>query len=222
MVVDDVKVMKDGCQILSANEQGTDEEKENKTHAAELILNVVENLDTAINLVKIGGFKYIIKNMIGSMFVDVRSLCASIFTTAVQNNPPVQKNALEEHALEGLFSIISEEKVLKLKEQYVSCISGLVRGEFADAREKFIDFGGIGLIYSLISQFESARIVKKSLLMLSDIFHKSRDKGFENLRKEAEAIGLINAVSELAQNNQDPEIVEMAQWVLSNSVISTQ
>jgi hypothetical protein len=220
-VVDDVEVLKKGTKILEENETGSEDEQANKEHAAELIVGIIENLDTPLNLVKIDGFKHIIRCMIGSRYSSVRKLCASIFSTSVQNNPPVQKNAIENHALEGLCSIIPVEADLGLKEQYVSCLSGLVRGEFPLARENFIEGGGIKLIHGLIISFQSLRIVKKSLLMLSDILYNSMSKGDEKTKNLCQETGVLELVSQLA-NNQDHEIADMAQWVIHNSMIKTQ
>ena len=221
MVVDQTKVMINGCKILKEIEEYSDEQRTQKEEAADLILGVIENLDVAINLVQINGFKDVIKCMIGSQYPSVRKRCASIFSTAVQNNPPVQKNAIDEHALEGLYAIIPVETDLKLKEQYISCISSLVRGEFPVAREKFVEYGGLELINSIISGFESIRIVKKCLLMISDLLYNSRSKGDVKITEICKNIGLIDNVSQLV-NNSDQEIIEMAQWTIHNSLIPAQ
>lgn len=217
MIVNDVEDLKKGCKILSEFESGSAEEQLLKENAAELILNVVENPDAALNLVKIKGLKDIVKCMIGSQYSSVRKKCASIFTSAVQNNPPVQQNAIEEHALEGLYSRIQNEADLELKEQYMSCISGLVRGEFPVARDNFVELGGLQIVKEIIIAFESTRIVKKSLLMLSDMLHNSKAKGNSNVIDSCKAIGLIEIVSELI-GHDDPELVEMVNWTIHNSM----
>ena len=220
MIVDDTAVLKNGCKILSEQEIGSEEERVNKENAADLVLSVIENLDMGLNLVKINGLKDIVHCMIGSQYPSVRKLCASIFTSAVQNNPPVQRKAIEEHALEGLYSIILVEEDLRLKEQYVSCLSGIVRGDLPLGRENLVKIGGLEVIKQLILNFESPRIVKKCLLMVSDMLHGSSEEGVSVLGPCKE-IGLIDIIAQLV-NNQDPEIVEMAQWAIHNSLISTQ
>lgn len=216
IVVDDNEIMQKGAKILSELENGSPEECEQKEKAAELILQVIENLDMAKNMVKSGHFKHIIKCMIGSQYQSVRKICASIFMSAVQNNPPVQENALAEHALEGLCARINEETDLQLKEQYIACISGLVRGQYADARDKFIQMKGLDIINLLLVSGESPRIVKKCLLMLSDIIYNTRSKGNEGPTNECLNLGIFDTLNYL-MNSQDSEIVEMTQWVLHNT-----
>ncbi|OMJ88299.1 hypothetical protein SteCoe_9799 [Stentor coeruleus] len=218
VVVDDNEIMQKGVKILSELETGSPEECEQKEKAAELVLQVIENLDMAQNMVKLGYFKHIIKCMIGSQYPSVRKMCASIFTSAVQNNPIVQANALAEHALEGLCARINEETDLQLKEQYIACLSGLVRGQYSEARNQFIQMKGLDTINLLLVSGESPRIVKKCLLMLSDIIYNTRSKGNEGPTNECLNLGIFETLNYL-MNNQDKEIVEMTQWVLHNTEI---
>lgn len=220
MMVNEADILRKGSLILSELETGSEEECMRKEHSARSILETVENLDSAVNLVKIDGFKHVIRCMIGSQYPLIRKLCASIFTTSVQNNPPVQRNAILNHALDGLFAIIPEEKDLQLKEQYVSCLSGIVRGEFNEGREKFLDIGGLELIHRLLLEFQSVRIVKKTLLLLSDILHHSSSKGLDGVSQVCIESGILETVASFSAS-EDGEIVEMAKWAIHNSMMTS-
>jgi hypothetical protein len=221
MIVDDVQVLKKGSEVLALLEDGSDDLRVKKENAAELILSSIENLDCALNLVKLDGLKHVIRCMIGSTYPSVRKLCASIFTSAVQNNPSVQKNAVEHNAVEGLCERIAVETDLGLKEQYTSCVSGLVRGEFGEARQKFVEIGGLEILNGLLTGFESARIVKKCLLMLSDIFYNTRSKGDERVVEICRELGVMNTLEGL-KGNDDQEILEMVEWAKHNGTAPLQ
>lgn len=60
-------------------------------------------------MVKVGKLPDLIRAMLGSMYPQVRRRSTAIFSSAVQNNPQVQKAALEDNALEGIIARIVNE-----------------------------------------------------------------------------------------------------------------
>jgi hypothetical protein len=217
MIVDDNLILKKSSEILSTLEDGSDENRQAKEEAAELLLNPIENLDVSLNFIKLDGFKHVIHCMIGSQYPKVRKACASIFISCVQNNPPVQKYSVDHHAVEGLTSLIREETDLALKESFVGCLSSLVRGKFEEAREKFFELDGISLIYSLLLERSSPRIVKKCLLLLSDLLYHTRSCRDERMNQMMRDNGMFDLIREISREG-DLEMKEMIEMIVLNSM----
>jgi hypothetical protein len=216
LVVDDNQILKKSSEILATLEDGSEENRKAKEEAAELLLGPIENLDVSLNFVKMDGFQHVIRCMIGSQYLKVKKTCASVFASCVQNNPPVQKYAVDHHAVEGLTALIKEENDLSFKEQLVTCLSSLVRGKFAEGREKFRQLEGVQLVYSLLLERSSLRIVKKCLLMVSDLLYQTRSVGDESLSLSMTESGLFDVVREIAREG-DQEIKEMTEMIVFNS-----
>ena len=122
-------------------------------------------------MVKVGKLPDLIRAMLGSIYPEVRRRSTAIFSSALQHNPPVQKAALEENAMEGLIARIVNEEELAIKETYVGGLSALVRGEFVEAKTAFYSQNGTHLIKELLEKEESMRICKKLALLLTDLFY---------------------------------------------------
>ncbi|CAG9328096.1 unnamed protein product [Blepharisma stoltei] len=215
--VDETTVLKKATDCLSAAEEGNDEERELKEAILYDLLGVIENLEAARNLVKVGGIPHLVRCMAGSRYLSVRKLCASVFSSAVQNNPAVQEAAMNAQALDALLELVQVESDQGLQEQYFSCLSALVRGEYTLARQKFIEKDGLLLAQRVIRGTESMKITKKIVLLLSDIFHQCK------LNKEVETINLANHlgmsqdIGQLMDRN-DEELTEMAAWAINNLI----
>ena len=218
LVVDEIELMKKSSEILSRLEDGSPEDQKSKEEAAEVLLSPIENLECANNLVKIDGFKHIIRCLIGSQYLTVKKTCATIFASCVQNNPPVQQYAVDHSAVEGLTEIIKVEKDVPLKEQYVGCLSSLIRGEFLPGKERFMDAGGVEVVHGVLLARESVRIVKKCLLMLSDVLYNTRRKGSVRFTELVRDAGVIDTLQGLLEG-ADTEMSEMIQMVFYNSQV---
>lgn len=213
--VDEIEVLKRASEILSRQEMGNERELDIKLEALEEIHSLIENLEAARNLVKVGGLAHLVKCMIGSTYPEVRKKCAAIFTSAVQQNPEVQKAAQDVDALSGILGRIQCETDLLLKEQYVSALSSLVRGGVTSIIQEFLDKEGLQLILNLLSSRESLRIVKKITLLLSDLFYQDKEHNL-NILPQATHLNLIQALYNLSDLHDD-ELNEMASHALYNA-----
>lgn len=218
LIVDEIDILKKSSEILSRIEDGSPEDQKSKEDAAELLLNPIENLDCANNFIKIDGFKHVIRCLIGSQYLSVKKTCATIFSSCVQNNPPVQQYAVDHMAVEGLIELIKVEKDISLKEQLVTCLSSLVRGEFLPSKIKLMDIGGVEVINQILLDRESSRIVKKSLLMLSDVLYNTRRKGISRFSELVSNCGILDTLQGFLQG-ADIEMTDMIQMVFYNSQI---
>lgn len=213
--VDEVEVLKRASEILSHQETGNSRELDIKLEACEEIHSMIDNLEAARNLVKIGGLTHLVKCMIGSTYPEVRKKCAAIFTSAVQQNPEVQKAAQDADALTGIMERINCETDLAHKEQYVSALSSLVRGGVISITTEFLQKEGLQLIQSLLSSRESLRIVKKTTLLLSDLFYQDKVNNIGILQR-VQDLDLIQSLYNLSELN-DEELNEMTQHALFNA-----
>ena len=214
--INETQVLKTAAEALSQPE--TEERPTLKLDILGQLEDIIENLDTCKNFVKVGGIPHLVRAMIGSIHDEVRLICCQIFASGVQNNPLVQSAAIEAEAYTGLALRVCSETNLRLKALYMSCFSGLIRGENKAGREVFIANDGLQIIHQLLSQDNTEQIKKKCLLLLSDLFYYTKFEGDQRLIQAAETYGVI-AILQGLLDHSDQEITEMASRALFNATM---
>lgn len=203
--------------VLGTTETGADpEECRVKEDILQELLSIIDNPELPSNLVNSGGLDPLVHCMLGSRYPSVRKMAALVFSSAAQNNPAVQSYAHSQGVLQGLIEAIYREKSnIQTKEAYMSSLSALVRGEFQAARVDFVQRNGLELIRSVIEDFVSARIVKKSLLLTIDVFFYDHLQPELHIFEQAQTLGLPSALLSL-ETHPDMEIRHMALQALLN------
>eukprot|EP00753_Platysulcus_tardus_P012584 PLAT3455.1.p1 GENE.PLAT3455.1~~PLAT3455.1.p1 ORF type:complete len:355 (+),score=186.24 PLAT3455.1:161-1225(+) len=165
-VVDAVERMGKLMDAVKAEE--TDEEAVAAKEAAlDALLDMVDNIDTARDFVKLGGVVYLLQNL-DSASAGVAALSAEVLATLVQNNPQVQTWVMEFDSLEKLMDVVGdEERAAKVTYKSLLAISGLVR-EHEDALGQFLDNDGLLLLSACLAR-EDAKLRRRVLFMLRHI-----------------------------------------------------
>ncbi|KAL8170625.1 hypothetical protein V2J09_022429 [Rumex salicifolius] len=134
-------------------------------HALEELLILVEPIDNANDLNKLGGLEVLINELDDSEF-EIRKLSAWVIGTASQNNPVVQKQALDLGVLKKLVKMVRSDFVLEaIKALYA--ISALIRNNL-DGQQMFYTEGGDMMLQEILSNSSSdIRLCMKSLSLVS-------------------------------------------------------
>ena len=191
MCINETELLKRATEALSTAERGTDDERALKLSVLHELQDAIESLETARNFVKIGGMPHLVKAMIGSTYTEVRHVCCQIFASAVQNNPQVQKAAIDANAYQGLALRLQAETQPALKGLYVSCFSSLLRGEASYGRQALIANNGMELISEVLLNTDAMRVTKKLVLLLSDLFFNEKVAGQNEILEAARERGLL-------------------------------
>ncbi|KAG9137191.1 hypothetical protein Leryth_012020 [Lithospermum erythrorhizon] len=138
------------------------------THRAlQELLILVEPIDNAKDLNKLGGLKAVIRQLDHSD-TNIRATSAWIIGKASQNNPIVQKQVLEIGALVKLMKLVQSnltEEAIKA----LYAVSALIRNN-VDGQELFCAEDGNMLLQDILSNSSiDIRLKKKSLFLVADL-----------------------------------------------------
>ncbi|KAJ8562830.1 hypothetical protein K7X08_031282 [Anisodus acutangulus] len=140
---------------------------EHHRRALEELLVLVEHIDNAIDLQKLGGFSVLIRKLDHSE-PEIRTAAAWVLGKASQNNPIVQKQVLELGALTMLMKMMkshtTEEAVKAL-----FAISALIRNNL-NGQNLFYQKAGDMMLQEVLSNSNlDIRLHKKSLFLIADL-----------------------------------------------------
>lgn len=140
---------------------------EHHLRALEELLELVEHIDNAIDLQKLGGFNVLIR-ILNHSEPEIRTAAAWVLGKASQNNPIVQKQVLELGALTMLMKMVkshtTEEAVKAL-----FAISALIRNNL-NGQNLFYHEGGNTMLQEVLSNSNlDIRLHKKSLFLIADL-----------------------------------------------------
>ena len=204
------------CEVLSTSETGTDpQELQLKEDILHELMSIIDNPELARNFVNSGGILHLVRCMLGSRYVSVRKMSAQIFSSATQNNPDVQRDAHGLGVLQGLMEALVQETDVQTKEAYMSSLSALVRGEFEDARQDFIQRNGLSFIHDIILTPISLRIVKRSLLLVINLFYYDQLQPSLGIFDQAMSLGFVSTLMSM-ESHTDTEVRMMAIQALHN------
>lgn len=159
MTVNVIEQLEMAAQVLTTNESSEAEQVE----AIEIILDYVDNMDTANDFCKIGGLNIILPCMASSPYASVRSKSASLIAELSQNNPFSQKMLLELNVLPKLIELLSDSETSTAAIRAISCV---VRS-YEPCAAAFIDMGGLECILGCLQSDEEKLLVQSLFLMCS-------------------------------------------------------
>lgn len=157
MTVNVIEQLNMATQKLTDNSVSESEQIE----ALEIILDYVDNLDTANDFCKIGGLDIILPCMESSPYHSVRGKTALVVSELAQNNPFCQQKLLEKNALSKLIVLLSERST---EVDAIRGISSMVRN-FEPCTAAFIEIGGLECILGCL-QSEEEKLLIPSLFLL--------------------------------------------------------
>ncbi|WMV23276.1 hypothetical protein MTR67_016674 [Solanum verrucosum] len=140
---------------------------EHHLRALEELLVLVEHIDNAIDLQKLGGFSVLV-SILNHSVPEIRTAAAWVLGKASQNNPIVQKQVLELGALTMLMKMMkshtTEEAVKAL-----FAISALIRNN-VNGQSLFYQEAGDTMLQEVLSNSNlDIRLHKKSLFLIADL-----------------------------------------------------
>ncbi|KAF3661029.1 putative serine/threonine-protein kinase Aurora-3-like isoform X1 [Capsicum annuum] len=140
---------------------------EHHLRALEELLELVEPIDNAIDLQKLGGYNVLIR-ILNHSEPEIRTAAAWALGKASQNNPVVQNQVLELGALTMLMKMMNShtaEETLKA----LFAISALIRNNL-NGQKLFYQEGGDKMLQEVLSNSNlDIRLRKKSLILIADL-----------------------------------------------------
>lgn len=135
--------------------------------ALEELLLLVEPIDNANDLSKLGGLAVIVRQL-DNVEPEVRKLSAWVIGKASQNNPLVQKQVLEHGTLTKLMNMVRSNHVEEaIKALYA--VSALIRNN-ADGQQIFYAGAGDLLLQEILSNSSfDIRLRRKSVFLVGDL-----------------------------------------------------
>ncbi|KAJ9563942.1 hypothetical protein OSB04_009102 [Centaurea solstitialis] len=159
----DAKLMRTAIDDLSNSSLSL----EDRHHALEELLILVEAIDNANDLHKIGGLSLVVGELSNSD-PGIRKTCAWIVGKASQNNPVVQKQALDLGALPKLMMMVKSSFIEEaIKALYA--VSAIIRNN-PDGLKLFYSGGGDIMIQGILSSTTAdVRLQRRSVSLVADL-----------------------------------------------------
>lgn len=174
--------------------------EEDQLNALEVIESFVDNIDTADDFYKIGGFA-IIHPILNSEHEDVRAGGAKLIAELSQNNPFCQVNLLKLDVFPRLIELLSESSY-KVVCASIHAISCMIRSN-EECLKAFTDLGGLECILGCLQNENEKVHIKIGFLVssLSSEFPDIRNQfvqlnGIEYLSKFVEPVTEYNTKCE--------------------------
>lgn len=164
MTLDVVEELEKAAAVLE-NESSTESEL---LQALAVILDYVDNMDSANDFCKVGGLNVLMPHL-ASSHVTVRSKTASVVAELAQNNPFAQTHLFNRNALQQLSTLLSDNDTAANGIQAISCC---IRGN-EPALNKFIEINGLQLLIDSITGAKPDKIKVRSLFLMSAICSES-------------------------------------------------
>ncbi|GMI98114.1 hypothetical protein like AT3G51980 [Hibiscus trionum] len=140
---------------------------EDRHRALQELLILVEPIDNANDMCKLGGFGMIIRELDHSDS-DVRKISAWILGKASQNNPYVQKQVLELGALAKLMKMVNSSSADEASKAFYA-VSALIRNNVAGQQLFFAEAGDKMLQDILSSPSVDIRLRRKAVFLVGDL-----------------------------------------------------
>ncbi|XP_039042372.1 hsp70 nucleotide exchange factor FES1-like [Hibiscus syriacus] len=147
---------------------------EDRHRALEELLILVEPIDNANDMCKLGGLGVIIRELDHSDS-DVRKISAWILGKASQNNPYVQKQALELGALATLMKMVNSSSADEATKAFYA-VSALIRNNMAGQQLFFAEAGDKMLQDILSSPSVDIRLRRKAVFLVGDLVECQLEK----------------------------------------------
>ena len=134
----------------------------------EELQELLDSLDKGNTLYKLGGHLPILKIIFYSKFISNRIVALQIFSSINQNDAVIQTDSINNGALE-LVLLVKSEQNMRLKENMMSAISAMIRGENLEAKRIFIRIKGLELLEFLMTNSPSERLLNKVNTLWRDL-----------------------------------------------------
>ncbi|KAI6686784.1 hypothetical protein NL676_032697 [Syzygium grande] len=140
---------------------------EDRHRALHELLILVEPIDNANDLPKIGGLAVVIREL-DHPDPDVRKLSAWVLGKASQNNPLIQRQVLELGALAKLMKMVKSEIVEEAIKAFYA-VSALIRNNLAGQQLFYAQAGDLMLQDILSNSGIDIRLRRKAVFLVSDL-----------------------------------------------------
>ncbi|GLH13986.1 Uncharacterized protein GBIM_18445 [Gryllus bimaculatus] len=208
LTVDVVEELLKAIEVLK--EAGTLELQDDPTNcenALETISDYVDNMDTANDFHKIGGF-CIFRPCLGSAHSSLRWRAAEIIAELTQNNPYCQERILEAQLLPVLSSLVDNDPNEQVKVKALYAISCLVR-ENKKALKEFNEKNGYSVILrAMQSDIEKLKI--KSAFLLSSLCSQN-----EQIKDELCEMGFVVQLAGMVTDFHQPVLEHLLSALLN-------
>ncbi|XP_022774788.1 hsp70 nucleotide exchange factor FES1 isoform X2 [Durio zibethinus] len=140
---------------------------EDRHHALQELLILVEPIDNANDFCKLGGLAVIIREL-NHPDPDIRKISAWILGKASQNNPYVQKQVLELGALAKLMEMVNSSSADEATKAFYA-VSALIRNNVAGQQLFYVEAGDKMLQDILSNPSVDARLRRKAVFLVGDL-----------------------------------------------------
>lgn len=154
-------------QIAIADLNNSSISLEDRHRALQELLILVESIDNANDLYKLGGLDAVIKELNNSE-PEIRTTAAWILGKASQNNPVVQKQILELGALTKLMLMVKSnytEEAIKA----LYAVSAIIRNNAVGQELFYAEAGGLMLQDIMSNSNIDVRLLRKSVFLVADL-----------------------------------------------------
>ena len=229
VVLNEMKEIWKILDICKTPEGDSEQEINERYELLEKMSEYIDGLENANNIVRGKRFNEIINHFFESKHKKIKIEYARIITQMAQNEPFVQKAALDL----GIFNYLkdlNEEKEPELMNAYIYLLTGLLYGDEISTRKFFVEnCDGIKLLFNtLVKEINSTKNTKRLLNIYSELTKETDEKlikGGNELRKyifnEIKEIQLhhkfINMLNDYSyKNNSDCDIVHIIFSIICN------
>ena len=229
VVLNEMKEIWKILDICKTPEGDSEQEINERYELLEKMSEYIDGLENANNIVRGKRFNEIINHFFESKHKKIKIEYARIITQMAQNEPFVQKAALDL----GIFNYLkdlNEEKDPELMSAYIYLLTGLLYGDEISTRKFFVEnCDGIKLLFNtLVKEINSTKNTKRLLNIYSELTKETDEKlikGGNDLRKyifnEIKEIQLhhkfINMLNDYSyKNNSDCDIVHIIFSIICN------
>ena len=146
-------------------------DEEQRVVYTEELADLVEGLETARDLVRMGIYASLLNVMLNSGYTDVRKGMYYVFSSCNGNNQFVQETSLTQGGLQLINSIIKEETTAN-KEAAFAALTSMIRGESLKVKRAFIDVDGVEFLLEILSNDKanySNKMKIKAMTLLNDL-----------------------------------------------------
>ncbi|KAI3409712.1 Fes1 domain-containing protein [Psidium guajava] len=151
---------------------------EDRHRALHELLILVEPIDNANDLPKIGGLAVVIREL-DHPDPDVRKLSAWVLGKASQNNPFIQRQVLELGALAKLMMMVKSEFVEEATKALYA-VSALIRNNFAGQQLFYAQAGDLMLQDILSNSSIDIRLRRKAVFLVGDLAERQLEASNED------------------------------------------
>ncbi len=183
--IDEAKRMKEVIKELEEPEVegGSKQDEEKRLNLVEDLTDLVEGLENARDLIRMGVYSSLVSSMFKSQYAEVRKGLYFAFASCNSLNTFVQKGSTENGGFNLINSVIQEESIGN-KEAAFAALSSIVRGEHFEAKRIFINIDGIEFLLELLKNdkdYKSDKMKIKAMTLLQDLVFYDDKLNYEDI-----------------------------------------